>query len=252
MSNRQKQIGFSSQLLRLEYMRHVGNLVASGCCINEVRDELSRYLFERLSGGDRSNRGSRQKLTTILINTWAKVHRQRKDFHREGILLFGMVKNDQQNAVHWGLITAAYPFWAAVAQVTGRLLRLQGYVTSIQVYRRVKEVYGDREIVSRATRTVLRSYVDWEVLAEAKEKGIYNQQRTYSIDDPKLISWLIEASLHARSNGSAGIKDLLDSTSLFPFRFMQVSAQQLVSMTPRLDLLRHGMDDDLVMLREES
>jgi len=251
MNNRQKQIGFSSQLLRLEYMRYVGNLVASGSSINEVRDELSRYLLERLSGGNRSNRGSRQKLTTILINTWAKVQQQRKYFHRDGILLFGMLESNQQIAVHWGLITAAYPFWAAVAQVTGRLLRLQGYVTSIQVSRRVKEAYGDREIVSRATRTVLRSYVDWEVLAEAKEKGVYNQRRIYSIDDPKLISWLIEASLHARSNGSAGIKDLLDSTSLFPFRLVHVSAKQLVSMSPRLDLLRHGLDDDLVMLREE-
>jgi len=100
-------------------------------------------------------------------------------------------------------------------------------------------------------RYVIRGFIDWGVLSETKEKGIYSQGRTYSIDDPRLISWLIEASLFARSNGSAAIKDLLDSTSLFPFRLMHVPAEHLVSMSPRLDLFRHGLDDDLVMLREQ-
>ena len=84
------------------------------------------------------------------------------------------------------------------------------------------------------------------------EKGIYSQGRIYSIDDPRLISWLIEASLHARSNGSAAIKDLLDSPSIFPFHLMRVSVEHLVSMSPRLDLLRHGLDQDLIILREAT
>jgi hypothetical protein len=145
---------------------------------------------------------------------------------------------------------AAYPFWAVVAANTGRLLRLQGTAAAAHVQRRVREQYGERETVSRAARRVIRSFVDWGVLGETKEKGIYRQGRTYSIDDLRLISWLIEASLYARSNSSAAIKDLLDSPSIFPFRFMHVSAEHLVSMSPRLDLLRHGLDDDLVMLRD--
>jgi len=63
---------------------------------------------------------------------------------------------------------------------------------------------------------------------------------------------LVEASLHARANGSAAIKDLLDGSSIFPFRLAHVSAEQMVSLSPRLDILRHGLDDDLLMLREGS
>ena len=155
-------------------------------------------------------------------------------------------------AVHWGMVMAVYPFWAAVAANTGRLLCLQGTAAAAHVQRRVREQYGERETVSRAARRVISSFGDWGVLTGTKEKGIYSQGDTYSIDDPKLISWLIEASLHARSNGKAAIKDLLGSTSLFPFRLMHVPAEHLVSMSPRLDLLRHGLDDDLVMLREDG
>lgn len=58
--------------------------------------------------------------------------------------------------------------------------------------------------------------------------------------------------MHARANGSAAIKDLLDGTSIFPFRLAHVSAEHLVSLSPRLDLLRHGLDEDLMMLRQRD
>jgi hypothetical protein len=40
--------------------------------------------------------------------------------------------------------------------------------------------------------------------------------------------------------------------SLFPFRIKQVAAENLLAGSPRLDLLRHGLDDELVMLRMEN
>lgn len=81
---------------------------------------------------------------------------------------------------------------------------------------------------------------------------MFIQGRTYFIDDRRLISWLIEASLHARSNGSAAIKDMLDSTSLFPFRLSPMSAAHLIAMSGRLDVLRHGLVQDLIILREAA
>ncbi|MBC8391546.1 MAG: hypothetical protein H8E17_03135, partial [Deltaproteobacteria bacterium] len=105
---------------------------------------------------------------------------------------------------------------------------------------------------SRAARRVLRSFIDWNVLYETDEKGVYAHGNQYSIQDPMLIAWLVEASLHARANGSAAIKDLLHGPSIFPFRLAHVSTEHVVSLSPRLDLLRHGLDEDLVMLRREN
>ncbi len=100
-----------------------------------------------------------------------------------------------------------------------------------------------------AARRVLRSYLDWGVLQETGTKGIYSAGATLAVDDSRLIAWLVEASLHARANGSAPLKDLIDSPSLFPFRIKPVHAESLVAASSRLDVLRHGLDDDLVMLR---
>jgi hypothetical protein len=108
------------------------------------------------------------------------------------------------------------------------------------------------EILSRAARSVLRSYVDWGVLQETSAKGIYSAGTTLAVDDSRLIAWLAEASLHSRANGLAPLKDLIDSPSIFPFRIKPVHAERLVAASSRLDILRHGLDDDLVMLRKQT
>jgi len=251
MNNRQKQIGFS-QRIRLEWLQYTANLVLAGNDKGAVNSSLQELLKDKVSVGGKAVRGNKEKAITILMKIWLNVPGELEAVRDDGLGLLKALPRKDQIAVHWGMAMAAYPFWGAVAGQTGRLLRLQESVVASQIQRRVREQYGERETVSRAARRVIRSFVDWGVLSETKKKGIYSQGSTYSIDDPRLVSWLIEASLYARSNGSAAIKDLLDSTSLFPFRLMHVPAEHLVSMSPRLDLLRHGLDDDLVMLREEG
>ena len=90
------------------------------------------------------------------------------------------------------------------------------------------------------------------VLQEADKKGIYTAGTTLAVDDSRLIAWLTEAAIHARANRSAPLKDLFDSPSLFPFRLKPTNAENLVAASSGLDILRHGLDDELVMLRKPS
>ena len=251
MNNRQKQIGFS-QRIRFEWLQYTANLVLAGNDKGAVNSSLQELLKNKVSVGGKAVRGSKEKTITILMKIWLNVPGELEGVRDDGLELLKSLPRKDQIAVHWGMVMAAYPFWAAVAASTGRLLCLQGTAAAAHVQRRVREQYGERETVSRAARRVIRSFVDWGVLSETKKKGIYSQGHTCSIDDPRLISWLIEASLYARSNGSAAIKDLLDSPIIFPFRLIHVPVEYLVSMSPRLDLLRHGLDDVLVMLRRDA
>lgn len=245
------QIGFS-QRIRLEWLEQTANLVLAGNDKDAVNDSLQELLRDKVSIEGQAIRGNREKVITILMKTWLTVPRGLEALRDEGLQIHQGLSRKDRVAVHWGMALAAYPFWGAVATHTGRLLRLQGTAAAAHVQRRVKEQYGERETASRAARRVLRSFIDWGVLRETHDKGVYAQGNKYSIHDPRLITWLVEASLHARLNGSAVIKDLLDSPSIFPFRLAHVSAEHLASLSPRLDLLRHGLDDDLVMLREKS
>jgi len=251
MSSRTNQIGFS-QRVRLEWLEQTANLVLSGNDKTAVNDALQDLLKDKVSIGGQAVRGNREKIITILLKVWLTAPTELEPLRMNGLeLLMGVPRSDHL-PVHWGMVMAVYPFWADVATQVGRLLRLQGSAAAAHVQRRVREQYGERETVSRAARRVLRSFLDWGVLKKTDAKGIYSAASPVTVDSPPLIAWLVEASIHSRANGSAPLKDLLDSPSLFPFRLAHISAEHLASLSPRMELLRHGLDDDLVMLREES
>ena len=251
MNGRKTQIGFS-QRIRLEWLEQTANLVLAGNDKTAVNDSLQELLLDKISVDGQSARGNREKVITILMKTWLTVPRGLETLRDEGLQIFRGLPQNDHIAIHWGMVLAAYPFWGAVAAHTGRLLRLQGTAAAAHVQRRIKEQYGERETAARAARRVLRSFIDWDVLKETRDKGVYAHGNQYSIQDPRLIAWLVEASLRTRANGSAAIKDLLDGPSIFPFRLPHISAEKVVSLSPRLDILRHGLDDALVMLRERA
>ncbi|NOQ23462.1 MAG: hypothetical protein GQ565_12555 [Candidatus Aegiribacteria sp.] len=238
------------RFIRLKWLEYTSDFVLAGNDEKAVKEELERLISSAFDCSSSSKRGSLSKTLTILLKTWVRVHPDIYSLRDSGLDLIQKTENTNHIAFHWGMITAAYPFWGAVAEQTGRLLRLQGNVTKNQIQRRLREQYGERETVSRTVGRVLQSFVDWSVLCETSGKGIYSQGCTYSVDNPKIISWLIEADLHRRSSGSASIRELLTCTSLFPFCLKQLPAEHLVAMSPRMNLLRHGLDDELVMLQD--
>lgn len=249
MNLRNNQIGFS-QRVRLEWLEQTANLVLAGNERPAVLTALQDLLKDKVSVGGNAERGNREKVITILMKTWINVPPDLETLRAGGLELLRRLPGPQRMAVHWGMVTAVYPFWGAVAACVGRLLKLQNSATAAHVQRRLREQYGERETVSRATRRVLRSYSDWGVLKDAETKGVYRQGLALPIEDPALTAWLVEASLHALSDGSAALRALLVSPSLFPFRFSPGPVERMLTASAQLDVVRLGLDEEVVMLRK--
>jgi hypothetical protein len=248
MTRRTDQIGFS-QRVRLEWLDRTANLILAGNDKAAVQDALEELLKDMVSVGGHADRGTRSKIITILLKTWLTVPSELEALRDDGLELLKQIPRSDHLAIHWGMVTAVYPFWSGVATQTGRLLRLQGSAAAAHVQRRIREQYGERETVSRAARRVLRSFLDWGVLRETGTKGIYAAGLILSVENTRLIAWLTETALHARANDSAPLRDLLEAPSFFPFRIKPTQAESIRAASSRLEVLRHGLDDDFVMLK---
>lgn len=249
MNHRSEQIGFS-QRVRLEWLEQTVNLILAGNDKSAIESELQRILMDKVSIGGNAERGNREKIITILTKVWLKIPKNLKPLRDEGLELMRHASEDERIALHWGMVMAVYPFWGAVAAHAGRLLKLQGTCAAVHIQRRVREQYGERETVSRAARRVIRSIMDWRVLKETGKKGVYEKGMTVSVNQLRAVSWLLEASLHARSISSAHVVDLAEHPSLFPFAMPHVSADRLAATSQRLELFRQGLDQDLLMFRQ--
>jgi len=251
VNRRKDQIGFS-QRVRLEWLEQTADMILAGNDKAAINDALQELLKDKVSIGGQAERGNREKIITILMKTWLTVPVELEALRIEALELLKLVPRSDHLTIHWCMVMAAYPFCAGVALQVGRLLRLQGSAAAAHIQRRVREQYGERETVSRATRRVLRSYLDWGVLQETDKKGIYTAGVQLSVDDFRLIAWIVEAFLYSSANGSFPLKDLIDSPTLFPFRLKMIHAESLAAISSRLEILRHGLDDTLVMLKERK
>lgn len=250
MTDRKDLIGYN-RTIRLAWLDYAAEMVAAQRSQDDIVDALRSLLKDELSVGSDAKRGSREKTITILLKTWSRVPSSLKDFRDRGIGLWAKSTGGDRLALHWGMTLAAYPFFGAVGEIVGRLLRLQGQVVASQVQRRIKEVFGQRETAARSARYVLRAFVDWGVLREGEYAGIYTQGKTFTVSEPRIVAWLVEAAMRTNRNGYLALKMIRESPVLFPLLLRDITPG-LLAESGVIEIVRHGMDEDLLVFSKRS
>ena len=177
MTRHDKMIGYN-RTVKLRWLDETVDLFSVGQSATEIIQTLRERLRDQLSIGSNAERGSREKTITILLKTWVRVPSRVHDLRDDALQIIQHIRRAERLPLHWGMTMAVYPFWRTVADVTGRLFRLQGTAAAYQVQRRVKELLGEREAVSRSTRYVLRAFQDWGVITAAERRGHYTPSQT--------------------------------------------------------------------------
>jgi hypothetical protein len=249
---RKGQIGID-RLIRLDWLEKAAYLSLAGNDVPDVKTALQGDLKEAFRSKNISYRGSLDKTITILMRIWNRPPKEFECFCKRGLSLLSNLPTIDHVVVHWGMVMAVYPFWGSVAAYVGRLLRLQGKVLTRQIQMRMRESYGERSTVLWATQKVLRSFVDWRVLADTPIKGTYVPSFCLPIENPDLIAWLAEAFLYSQDKESAPLDTILNSPIFFAFRLSYVSSRSLVKASAgRLDWVRQGLNQDLIILKNSK
>ena len=252
MSKRHEVIGIK-QIIRFEWMQKTVHLLLAGLDARSIRRELHDFLSNRKGDGSKGDRGetSRTQIVNMLMKICITLETELVPF-RNAALAFLREHPSMALAVHWAMISAVYPFWFNVARQTGRLLNLQDQVTQPQIINRLKEQYGDRQTVSRYARYVIRCFVAWGVLKDSEAKGCYEKVAALTIPDQSLAILLFESALHATPEGKGALGLLLNAPSFFPFRLPVMTGDFVAQRTDRIDVVRYGLDDELLKLKEMS
>jgi hypothetical protein len=241
--NHRNQIGFDRKL-KLEWLDATAAQVARGVTGRELKAFLWKFL-EGVVAGETSD-GARRKTITVLSHIWAQVPPGTVALRDSALLILPEVRADQRLAVHWALTIASYPFFAAIASATGRLLALQGNASLAQVTRRVAEQWGDRESVQRTARQAVRTMVEWDALTETATKGVYQTSKSAHAVETRVVPLVVEALLLGTRQESIPTGQIKNHPALFPFK-LELNTHSLRS-DPRLSVHRHGLDVDVVGL----
>jgi hypothetical protein len=247
MTDRRPAIGIDRKIRLMWLDATVGHL-GEGATPDEIRRRLNLALANEVGGEGAHN--ARGKTLTVLLHIWVLVPPGLRAFRDHGVALHKHAAPKDRICLHWGMALATYPFFRDLATNIGRLLELQGNVALSLLTRRMTERWGQRTTLVRAVQRVTRSMVEWGVLAESKDRGVYEVTQRQAAPGVEVSAWMLESLLRASQHESGAFRHLVRSPALFPFSISVHSAS--IRNSPRLELARQGLDEDLIVLRPDQ
>ena len=122
--------------------------------------------------------------------------------------------------------------------------------------------YGERggQACTKAVTQIMRCWVvphrellgfRDSALAYARDHDGSRRAAPIVIGDRDLASLMLEAALHAASEGRGTLGLLLSSPGFFPFRLPAMTGDLVSRLSGRVAVVRYGRDDELLQLKEK-
>ena len=230
-------VGFD-RFIRREWMDAALDLALAG----EGPQTLRPWLAEQLSGQE-----AVRKTFNLLTNLWFGTYAETQDLRHQALALAQHLPRDAWMVLHWGMALANFPFFRAVAQIIGRLGRLQSAFTRQEIHIRLQERYSNQRTVQRAADWMIQSLVSWGLLATEETHLSLTPPR--SVPDAATATWLIKAVLLDRPERRAYWQSLLQAPELFPWTLPE-GLRAYIHRLPELHFARTASGEEEVVWQE--
>ena len=249
MGKRHESIGIK-QVVRLEWYDLALDLLLRGRPKNEIRQELTEILKDRLQSGGFGERGEATYVKAVgqIMQCWVTPAKELLPLRDKALECARECSRGERLPLHWAMTIAAYPFWHKVAVQVGRLLNLQPIVSQTQIRKRCYEAFGERSTIERSARRVIRSFVTWKVLKDSATKGCYEKPVPFEVNSHAITALLIEATIRTVPSESMPLSVIKNDPALFPFQLPPFNGNMLI--LPGVEYARHGLDNELLKLRD--
>jgi hypothetical protein len=236
-----KAVGFDQKILL-----HQLDFMAREIPRSETRQELYEKADEILTA-DIAGYKSRMNARTILFKIWYLVDDDYKHLQQEALRLMDEVSQKERITIHWGMTMLAYPFFKDLINEMGMLFKLQQEVSSDQISRKIKALYGDRRRVEVSISASLTSLRAWGVIVTEKRNMQEITKEKISIQSNALKQWIAEVLIHVLGVDALPIEYYRNNSLLFPFN-LDLSTDDFEKQ--RFNIIRQGVDMRMVGLQK--
>lgn len=241
MTQRERLTIGLDRAIDIEWLDAVAGRLAAGASAKEAR-AFAWHLLDGVVAG-KTAQSARGKTLTVLSRVWLTVPVVAETLRDSAMPLVGRASANERLAIHWAMMSAAYPFFVDIASHVGKFIGLNGEFSLSQLTRRLIEVWGDRSTLRPAIQRTVRSMVQWGVLRDAKRPGRYLPPAKRVVVSAEVAELLVEGLIIASGRGMP-FNQLLTHPATFPFD-VRLDPSHL-RRSPRLRLHRQGDQTDFV------
>lgn len=206
-----KMIGLSRSV-KLEWLNKTVELILEEKTEAEIKDELNEYLAFEIKSPT-----NLRKTRDILMNIWVRTPDKYSKVRQQAILTF---KDDKSSklAIHWGMILIAYPVFADVCGLIGKLTSIQDTFTTAWLKETLCGVWGERTTLLHSSDKILQT-LRYIGAIENKKMGVYKVKK-HEINDTNAIQVLLMAIMKLEEKAYYEVSELSSIPQLFPFEFL--------------------------------
>lgn len=200
-----------SRAIKQEWLDKAGELVTYTSDEGKIKDMLDEYLSYEIKSPT-----NLRKSRDILMNIWVRPVGPASQIRDEAIRVFNEVHSNK-TALHWGLMLHAYPIFADVCGLIGKITMVQDTFTTAWLQEKVLSQWGERQTLIHAIPKILQTLRSLGAV-ENMNPGVY-QICTQRVSDSETIKIMLMALLALKKKAYYEVSELSSVPLYFPFEY---------------------------------
>ena len=213
-----KMVGYSCSI-RLPWLNKAVQMLEENLPEAEYKEKMNEYLSFEIDSPTRL-----RKTREILMNVWYYPSEELDDVRIEAKALLEKY-SEQSVAIQYCMLCLAYPVFADVCKIMGKLFEFQEEVTNSALKQKLYDDWGERGTLEATTRRITLTLKEMDILRnETKTRYILNK---IPVQNEAVLNFIITQGMKLDGSSYYSYTELGNIYILFPFIY-QVSKEMLM------------------------
>ena len=197
-----KMVGLSRNL-KLQWLNKVVELILEDLKEEEIKEQLNEYLSFEIESPT-NNRKTRE----ILMKIWVYDNDYSDKIRATALEL---IRNypEYSMPIHWCMMLAAYPVFADMCKLIGKITEFQDEITLTQLKQKLFEEWGERTTLYHSIDKLIATLKAMEALTCDKHR----------ISNSKVVSFMVHTMMLVDDGGYYTFTEVNSSKYLYPFEY---------------------------------
>ncbi len=213
-----KMVGYACSI-RLPWLNKAVQMLEENLPEAEYKEKMNEYLSFEIDSPTRL-----RKTREILMNVWYYPSEELDDVRIEAKALLEKY-SEQSVAIQYCMLCLAYPVFADVCKIMGKLFEFQEEVTNSALKQKLYDDWGERGTLEATTRRITLTLKEMDILRnETKTRYILNK---IPVQNEAVLNFIITQGMKLDGSSYYSYTELGNIYILFPFIY-QVSKEMLM------------------------
>lgn len=205
-----KMVGLSRNL-KLQWLNKVVELVFEGLTEQEIKDQLNEYLSFEITSAINI-----RKTREILMNIWVYENDYSDKIKVTALELIRLYP-EYSMPIHWCMMLAAYPVFADMCKLIGKMAEFQDDITLAQLKQKLFDEWGERTTLYHSIDKLMSTLRSIGALV-CDKPGKYHINK-HRISNSKVVSFMVFTMMLVDGRGYYTFPEINSSAYLYPFEY---------------------------------